>query len=305
VLWVLVFLGLTFVFSLIFSIPAMVVTMLLARLGGVEFDWTQLQQGIDRAHLIPIFCASALAPLAATWFVVRQRRLSWKDAGFRVEGIVRDLLIGLGIGVGSFAIVPAMAAAFGWVDIEFAPAGIGFLRTLPVALYLLLPAAAAEEFILRGVPLVLIARRNVLLAVLATSILFAVTHLPNPGFNWIALLDIIVAGIALAIARLRSGALWLPIGWHLGWNLSMGWLFGCVVSGHEASTAPLLSTHLGGPELLTGGEFGPEAGLLAIAADILTLLFYLRFVPGRREGPSGSGVPATDSRAGTPGMGIG
>jgi membrane protease YdiL (CAAX protease family) len=298
IVWVLVFFGGALVLSLFFSLPAMGLAALLAKLGGAEFDLTELKQGIDRVHLIPLFWATALAPIVVTWFMVWGKRLSWREAGFRAGGIAGDLLVGLGIGVGSFAVVPALAAAFGWVHIEYAPAGIGFLRTLPIAFYLLLVAAAAEEFALRGAPLMLIARRNVPAAVLVTSFIFAVTHGLNPGFNWVALLDILAAGIALAIARLRSGALWLPIGWHLGWNLSMGWLFGCVVSGHEASAAPLLATHLSGPELLTGGEFGPEAGLFSVVAEIVTLLFYLRFVPGRKEEAADASRGPTHSATG-------
>lgn len=248
----------------------------------MHLDLSELRQGIDHPFLIPLFCATALAPVAATWMMVRGRRLSWRDAGFRPEGIARDLFVGLGIGVGSFAVVPALAAALGWVRVEYAPAGIGFLWTLPIASYLLLVAAAAEEFALRGVPLFLFARRSVVVAALVTSAIFGISHLPNPGFNWVSLLEIIAAGIVLAIARFRSGALWLPVGWHLGWNLSQGWLFGCVVSGHEPSTAPLLATEFTGPRVLTGGEFGPESGLLSIAAEIVTVLFYLRFVSTRR-----------------------
>jgi hypothetical protein len=125
-------------------------------------------------------------------------------------------------------------------------------------------------------------RCNAVAAVLVTSVIFAVSHIPNPGFNGIALLEILAAGVVLAVARLRSGALWLPVGWHLGWNLSQGWLFGCVVSGFEASTAPLLATRFTGPRLWTGGNFGPESGLLSIAAEIATIFFYLKLAPGKR-----------------------
>ena len=294
----LAFFGMTLLFVLAFSVPAMLVAEWLAQLDGVEIDWKEMAQRVDDAYLIPLFYATALAPFVQTWRTVRGKRLSWWEAGFRRRNLIGDLFVGLVIGAGSFAIVPVLAAAFGWVEIEYAPAGDAYWGTLPVAFHLLLVAAAAEEFVLRGVPLALIARRNLPLAILVTSFIFSILHAPNAGFNWVALLEIMAAGIVLAIARLRSGALWLPIGWHLGWNLSQGWLFGCVVSGHEASTAPLLATYFSGPEVLTGGEFGPEAGLFSVVAEVVTFYFYMHLVPGRIHDWYRSGTVPGYSREG-------
>ena len=63
---------------------------------------------------------------------------------------------------------------------------------------------------------------------------------------------------------LRTQQLWLPIGLHIGWNFFEGVIFGFPVSGTE--TFRILNHTVSGPSLLTGGDFGPEAGLILIPA---------------------------------------
>ena len=49
---------------------------------------------------------------------------------------------------------------------------------------------------------------------------------------------------------------------------------------------PLSTLRLRGPELLTGGAFGPESGLIAVAASLVTLVAYWKLVPARAPGRS-------------------
>jgi hypothetical protein len=48
----------------------------------------------------------------------------------------------------------------------------------------------------------------------------------------------------------------------LGWNFTEGGIFGASVSGGQAQG--WLASRLQGPDLLTGGAFGPEASLVAV-----------------------------------------
>jgi hypothetical protein len=62
---------------------------------------------------------------------------------------------------------------------------------------------------------------------------------------------------------IRYGSLWLPMGLHFGWNFTEGGVFGTAVSGGQSHG--LIESVLSGPTLLTGGAFGPEASVIAIA----------------------------------------
>jgi hypothetical protein len=75
---------------------------------------------------------------------------------------------------------------------------------------------------------------------------------------------LVASGLFLASGYLRTRQLWLPIGLHIGWNFFEGPLFGFAVSGTGPFT--LIRQVPTGPELLTGGAFGPEAGLIVLPA---------------------------------------
>jgi len=78
----------------------------------------------------------------------------------------------------------------------------------------------------------------------------------------------------LGYAYLRTKQLWLSIGIHIGWNFFEGVVFGFPVSG--LNVYHLIRITVSGPALWTGGEFGPEAGLIVVPAIIIGIgLIYL------------------------------
>jgi len=102
------------------------------------------------------------------------------------------------------------------------------------------------------------------LALLISALLFGPLHLFNPNATWIAAIAIALeAGILLAAAYVLTRRLWFAIGVHFAWNFTQGGIFGVAVSGNRA--AGLLQATLTGPELLSGGEFGAEASIFAVA----------------------------------------
>ena len=78
----------------------------------------------------------------------------------------------------------------------------------------------------------------------------------------------------LLMAYLRTGQLWLSIGLHIGWNFFEGVVFGFPVSGLDIYR--LIRHQIQGPEIWTGGAFGPEAGLIVLPALVIgAVLIYL------------------------------
>ena len=101
--------------------------------------------------------------------------------------------------------------------------------------------------------------------VLLSSMIFALMHMGNPGQSgWIPQIATFVAGLWLAMAVYRTGALWFAIGLHWAWNSTMGLLLGVRLSG--LAPPSILETTLTGPDWLTGGGYGLEGSVFGIAA---------------------------------------
>jgi hypothetical protein len=132
-----------------------------------------------------------------------------------------------------------------------------------------------EELLSRGYHLqTLVSGTNVFWGVVISSSVFGLAHLGNPNATWVSAAGIFFAGVFLAYGYLRTGQLWLSIGLHIGWNFFEGVIFGFPVSGLDIYR--LIRHQIQGPEIWTGGAFGPEAGLIVLPALIIgSVLIYL------------------------------
>jgi hypothetical protein len=162
--------------------------------------------------------------------------------------------------------------AAGWLEIRgFAWESQGWSKVVlstVTMLFLFLAIGWQEELMARGYWLQNLSDGlNRRWGVLLSSALFALAHAANPHVSWEAILGLFFAGLLLAMGTLRSGQLWLAVGLHFGWNFFEGTVFGFPVSG--TVFFQLLHTRVGGPAIITGGAFGPEAGLIQLPALLL------------------------------------
>ncbi len=134
------------------------------------------------------------------------------------------------------------------------------------------PAAIHEELVFRGYLLQKPAKLNLALSVAFTSLLFALVHGGNPAVGKIALANIFLAGVLLALAWVWRRNLWIPIGLHITWNVFSGPVLGHEVSGLVLPKT-LLRTVDPGPDLLTGGAFGIEASIFLTLAELGAIAF--------------------------------
>jgi len=87
-------------------------------------------------------------------------------------------------------------------------------------------------------------------------------------------------GVYLAYGYLRTKQLWLSIGLHIiGWNFFEGVVFGFPGSGLDIYALTRIKVH--GPEIWTGGAFGPEAGLIVLPSLILGAFLIYRYTKRR------------------------
>ena len=197
-------------------------------------------------------------------------RKSVESLGLNADRMWRDMLAGVGFGAGMVTIVYAGLAAAGWLKFEsFA------WQTLPISTWALAFLNLTLAFLLTGITEELMVRGyllqnleeglNLPWAVGLSSGLFGLLHLGNPGGAQFApVIGIFLAGLFFAYAYLRTRSLWLAIGLHIGWNLFLNAVYGFVVSGVD--TPGLVRHTVTGPEVWTGGAFGPEAGLILLPA---------------------------------------
>jgi uncharacterized protein len=137
-------------------------------------------------------------------------------------------------------------------------------------------AAVGEELALRGgVFRILEESCGSSVALVLSAAIFGLLHALNPGATVVSTAAIAIeAGLLLGAAYSLTGNLWLPIGLHFGWNFTEGGLFGASVSGGAAGKGVFAVT-LAGPRLLTGGKFGPEASLIAVAVGFTAALLLI------------------------------
>jgi membrane protease YdiL (CAAX protease family) len=178
-------------------------------------------------------------------------------------GALREGAAGAALGLGLFTAAVLGVWALG--DLTF----LG-LRHGPGQLWGVLAMAIAsgiyEEMIFRGVAFRHLETMLGSWAALAlTSAFFGLAHIANPGASWFAAFAIAVeAGILLGAAYLYTRRLWLASGLHAGWNFTQGWIFSIPVSGGHPAEGLVLTSRQGST-LITGGAFGLEASVVALA----------------------------------------
>jgi membrane protease YdiL (CAAX protease family) len=225
----------------------------------------------------PQLLATFLSVYLARRFIDRR---SFSSLGIGWRGFAgRDLLVGILMTIPIMGLIFTLEWALGWLQFS------GFAwqtQSLPTILLQILTLLVVfilvgfgEELLFRGYWLKnLTEGLNFIWAVVVSSLAFGLAHAGNDGFNLPALIGLALAGVFFAYSVRQTGSLWLAIGLHIGWNFFEGPIFGFQVSGLKAFR--LIEYQVQGPAIWTGGDFGPEAGLVLIPALLLgTLLIAL------------------------------
>ncbi len=262
------------VFTFLFGLP----------IAGILLALGLLQRGNGQT-LRPILNLASFAGLTVATYVARRYldRRSFRSLGLDVDRhTLPDLAIGFALPGLMMGGIFLFEWAMGWLQFEGwawqASSPRQALFGLISGLVLFAMVGWQEELMSRGYQLQNLADGlNLPLGVFLSSALFGVLHLANPNATLMSVLGILGAGLFLAYGWLRTGNLWLPIGLHFGWNFFEGTIFGFPVSGLDFFG--LIQHRVQGPELITGGAFGPEAGLVlfpALALGTALLWLYTR-----------------------------
>ncbi len=235
---------------------------------------------IVAAFLCLIIAAHILDRRPFADFGFHFNRRWWMDFGF-----------GLALGALLMLIIFLVEQALGWIKITNNffkdPPNPGLWTTSLVILIHFIAVGFYEEIFSRGYQLRNIAEGfgflgrkgfyGLLIGWLISSSVFGFLHLGNPNSTWISTINLILAGIFLGLGYVLTGELAIPIGIHITWNFFQGVIFGFPVSGSK-SGASFIEIQQLGPDSMTGGAFGPEAGLIGIAAILLGCLLIIAWV---------------------------
>lgn len=270
----LLFLGLLFVLFGVLGAP------LLSLFPGLE----QAEAGKGMGKVSLFLDGYLLIPLLlASWLMARYiDRRPFASLGLPIGAAWgKEFLTGvlIGIAIGSLYLLGSSIA--GSVRLAWGDAAWAELAILAAGFLL---AAGFEEALFHGYPFqTLIEGIGPHPALLLVSVVFSLFHRANPNFTLIGSINVGLAGLLLGVGYLQTRALWLPIGIHLSWNFFQV-LFSFPVSGLQFASGPI-SAEVEGPELLTGGPFGPEGSVIATIVFSMATAFLVLSGWIRPSGP--------------------
>lgn len=190
---------------------------------------------------------------------------------------------GAAIAFGCITLVVLVGVIGGFIQIKRSPVSEDCVTCLPIffgGLADFFTSAVFEEIITRGyVFYILYEASGPAAAVLGSSAIFSLAHLLRHSRTPLMFtLNAFIFGLITAGCRYYTGALWLPIGLHFGWNVAAGPLFGLPYSGRSYDRGVVVS-EVSGPDWLTGGFYSPDAGLVGTAALLIAAVGLMAVAP--------------------------
>jgi membrane protease YdiL (CAAX protease family) len=197
------------------------------------------------------------------------------STGFMLhKGWYRDFFIGSAIGAVTLCVAVGAGVAGGAVTVEMKPMTAAVAIWLVVLFLLFLIAAAFEELLVRGFVFQALDHNiGPVAAVGITSTVFSLLHLANDGATAFSTLNTGLAGVWLGVAYLKTRSLWFATGLHYSWNFATGFVFGLPVSGETLFKGfALMSGASEEPVWVSGGDYGPEGGIVTTFAITVSVL---------------------------------
>ena len=248
----------------------------LVRSATATLGWTAASAS-PLQHALATLSVQLLPALAAYFILVklieRRRALELAPRDIPTFGVA-----GLAVGAALFSLVVAVL----WLAGSYHVTGINPQPDwLPAVLVAGIGAGIGEEIVVRGVLFRIVEEGlGTWWAVLISALFFGAAHIGNPAATlWSSAAIAIEAGALLALLFAVTRSLWTCIGLHAAWNIMQGTVYGIPVSGGKADG--WLVSYRTGPDWLSGGAFGAEASVVALAA-CLTLSATLLVVALRR-----------------------
>lgn len=204
----------------------------------------------------------------AALFIAKIDKGKFADLGFRLQKRWLHLALGLLGGFVFISLGSGILLLIGAISIQ----NVHFVPTAQILWIVLFAMVAVnEETFARGYLLrALMESMGKYWALLISAIVFALLHGLNPNMSWIAMVNLLIAGILLGVYYIHFKNLWFSIGLHLTWNYFQGPVWGYHVSG--TTTSGILTLQERGSTLISGGEFGFEGSLVCTIMMLVAIV---------------------------------
>ncbi len=236
---------------------------------------TQLSVGllpVGETFLAAVLSAVVVAAVAFLAYYAFVRGIEKRPVSeLAIQGAAAELATGILIGAGLFSVTIGILWALGIYRVT----GLNDWTVAVPVFAVSVISGVFEEILFRGVLFRIVEESlGTWISLLISALIFGFLHLANPNANLVAGAAIALeAGVLLAAAYLLTRRLWLAIGLHFAWNFTQGGVFGVAVSGVQFGG--LLQPVLTGPDILSGGEFGAEASIVAVLVCTAAGLYLL------------------------------
>jgi membrane protease YdiL (CAAX protease family) len=238
-----------------------------------------LKRSIPNSALI--FIINIIQCLCVIFFVVVYWKVfdkkSIKEIGLTsLRNSYKDLLLGLLLGCISLVIVFLILFFTKNVKLINPINNPNLNFSLLSGLILFILVGINEEMFARGYCYTVLKQTNVSwLPMVLSSVIFALMHSLNSGISPLSYLNLFLFGVLAVYMRIKSNNIWLSIGYHITWNYFEGNIFGFLVSGQATSALYNLNTPVN--NLINGGNFGPEGGIVVTLVLISQFIFMWKF----------------------------
>jgi len=268
--------------AILFLIAALIATailtfigmMVLALIFGIDFSSiaTNSREFIKDIGLpanITVALFGFIGMLGTAWLFRRFiDKKSFKSLGFEFSAFKKDFIVGLLVGFALIASGFVLLSVLGTLSIANTnlniPLLIGYVLLFSIG-------SLNEEIMIRGYILSnFFDSMNKYIALIVSSLLFAVMHLANANVTVLSFVNIFLAGVLLGIYYVHKRNLWLPISLHFSWNFFQGPVFGFEVSGVDVTG--VIIQDIQGSDLVTGEPFGFEGSIIATLLMVISIV---------------------------------
>ena len=213
---------------------------------------------------------SIIIPILYCKFIEKR---SLSSMGIVKKHAIRNYLLGLIIGFIMFSLVVLLNVVFGGMSFSSITSKI----MIPyIIIYLIAYGiqGMSEEVLCRGYLMNSIGgKHRIGLAIITSSLIFALLHIFNPGITILAFFNLLLFGVFAALYMICFDNIWGVAAIHSIWNFAQGIIYGISVSGiYNAEHSIFLFKNVEEKAIINGGTFGSEGGIAVTIALLLSIV---------------------------------